>query len=202
MIHEETEKHSQIMASAAALFARQGYKKTTVDEIVAIAGISKGLFYHYYANKKELYLSLYNTYLDILSTAIRKKVDISERDFFLRLRQITHIRMEFMEEYPNLWVFLYSAYREDHPDIEPAIREKNKLLLQDSDKGSAANIDWSKLKQGVTPEKAIEITTWIAEGFMRKAEENHALLHTELFREFDSYMDCLMTGMYESGKEQ
>ena len=57
---KQTEKHVQIMTVAAALFAKYGYKKTSIDEIVSAAGISKGLFYHYYTNKAcLLYTSLY-----------------------------------------------------------------------------------------------------------------------------------------------
>ena len=38
-----------------------------MTEIVAEAGISKGLFYHYYENKKQLYLHIYDTYTAVLS---------------------------------------------------------------------------------------------------------------------------------------
>lgn len=200
MVRDETEKHNQIMTAAAALFAKQGYKKTTVDEIVDRAGISKGLFYHYFKSKMELYVYLYNTYVDILSSTIRKRVDLSETDFFLRLRQLAYIRLDFFSEYPNLWGFLHSAYYENHADIEPLIKEKNSALLKSAYSGSAANIDWSKLKKGMTSDKAIEIITWLAEGFMRKLPENSNLPNKELFNQFDEYMECLKTGLYELRK--
>lgn len=201
MARDETKKHTQIMTAAAALFAKQGYKKTTVDEIVEGAGISKGLFYHYFENKKELYLCLYNTYIDILSNSIRKKVDLSETDFFLRLKQLARIRLDFFMEYPNLWDFLYSAYYESHTDVEPLIKEKNNTLLKNAYSGSAASIDWSKLKRGMSPEKAIEIVTWTAEGFMRNKPEKSKLPIAELFNQFDEYMECLKTGVYEFREE-
>lgn len=198
---DETEKHNQIMTAAAALFARQGYKKTTVDEIVAGAGVSKGLFYHYFKNKQEFYIHLYDTYIDILSNTIRQKVDLSEVDFFLRLKQLAYIRLDFFSEYPNLWGFLYSAYYENHTDVEPLIREKNDTLLKNAYSGSAAGIDWSKLKKGMTPDKAIEIVTWLAEGFMRKIPESRNMPNKELVYQFDEYMECLKTGLYELRKE-
>lgn len=201
MVHDETKKHNQIMTAAAALFAKQGYKKTTVDEIVVGANISKGLFYHYFENKKELYLCLYNTYVDILSDAIRQKVDLSETDFFLRLKQLAYIRLDFFLEYPNLWGFLYSAYYECHSDVEPFIKEKNNTLLKNAYSGSAANISWDKLRKGMTPDKAIEIVTWIAEGFVSKISDKINIPNTELFNQFDEYMECLKTGLYELMEE-
>lgn len=196
MIQNETEKHNQIMTAAATLFAKQGYKKTTIDEIVVKAGISKGLFYHYFKNKKELYIHLYNSYIDIFSDSIRNKVDITETDFFERMKQIAHIRIDFVTEYPALWDFLFLAYYEENPDIAPLIKEKNETLLQTSYAGSAANIDWSKLKKGISPDKAIEVITWIAEGFVRKISHMQSS-YLENYYEFDEYIEFLKNGMYE-----
>lgn len=201
MAHEGTKKHSQIMTAAAALFAKQGYKKTSVDEIVAAAGISKGLFYHYFKNKKELYLYLYDSYVEILSRTIAQELDLSESDFFLRLKQLASIRLAFFSEFPSLWAFLYSAYYESHADVEALIREKNNKLLKNASSGSAANIDWSRLKTGLSPDKAIEMVTWLADGYMRSIPDVSSVPSAQLFSQFDIYMECLKTGIYESGED-
>ena len=104
---QDTEKHTLIVNAAAALFAKYGYKKTTVDEIVAEAGISKGLFYHYYQNKKQVYLYIYDTYTAALSKSVGKEVDTSNADFFDRLKQISRLRIAFINQFPDLWNFLY-----------------------------------------------------------------------------------------------
>lgn len=197
MIQNETKKHKKIVTAAAALFAKQGYKKTTIDEIVARAGISKGLFYHYFINKKELYLYLYHSYVDLLSNTIRERVDITEPDLFRRLKQITYIRIDFITEYPSLWDFLYSAYYEQHPDVAPSIKEKNQQLTQTSDATSAAGIDWSKLKSGLSPNTALELITWVAEGFVRKIANDPAS-NTKHYDQADEYLEYLKTGMYRS----
>jgi len=194
---KETEKHMQIMSAAAAVFARHGYMKTTVDEIVAAAGISKGLFYHYYANKKELYLSLYEAYADVLSREIREKVDVSQTDFFIRLRQVSHLRIDIVTRMPHLWDFLYSAYNEQHPDIAPLIQSKNAQIVQESYNSSVSNIDWTKFRSGLNPDKAIELITWVAEGFVRKVTANGIHVMPETYMEFDDYLGYLKLGMYE-----
>jgi AcrR family transcriptional regulator len=198
MYQRETEKHRQIMTAAAALFARQGYQKTSIDEIVREAGISKGLYYHYFENKKELYIHLYNSYADILSNTICERVALSETDFFERLKQVSHIRIDFAVSYPSLYRFLYSAYYEEHPDIAPLIKNKNEELLQNSYQSSASNIDWSKLKQGLSPDRAIELVTWVADGFAQKIATTKGVDNTEAYGQFAEYLDYLRTGMYES----
>lgn len=47
-----------LMNAAADLFIAKGAESTTVDEIVAKAGVGKGTFYHYFATKTDVILAL------------------------------------------------------------------------------------------------------------------------------------------------
>jgi AcrR family transcriptional regulator len=47
-------KKQRIIKSATDLFIRQGYRKTSVDEIAREAGVAKGTVYLYFKNKAEL----------------------------------------------------------------------------------------------------------------------------------------------------
>lgn len=193
---KDTRKHTLIANAAAALFAKYGYKKTTIDEIVAAADISKGLFYHYYSNKKELYLELYDTYTKLLSDSIAKEIDTDNMDFFDRLKQISHLRIAFINQYPDLWGFLYTAYYEQHPDVTAEIKAMNQQLVQKSHTGAASNIDWSKLKEGVAPDTAITAVTWLAEGFVREVNSRKLQFDENIYAEFDTYLELLKTGLY------
>src|SRR5690606_5150400 len=46
-----------ILRVATELFSRQGYRKTSMDEVAAGAGVAKGTLYTYFANKNELLMS-------------------------------------------------------------------------------------------------------------------------------------------------
>ena len=50
------ETREKIMASAIDLYIEKGYHKATVDEIAKHAGVSTGIAYRYFKNKKELLL--------------------------------------------------------------------------------------------------------------------------------------------------
>lgn len=54
------QKREAILATAARLFAEQGYEATTADEIAAAAGVSVGTFYGYFRNKRQVFLTLFN----------------------------------------------------------------------------------------------------------------------------------------------
>ena len=49
---------SKIVSAAWRLYYEQGYENTTVDEIIALSGTSKGSFYHYFDGKDALLGSL------------------------------------------------------------------------------------------------------------------------------------------------
>ena len=49
---------NRIVTAAWKLFYSQGYENTTIDDIVASAGASKGSFYHYFSGKDQLLTTL------------------------------------------------------------------------------------------------------------------------------------------------
>jgi AcrR family transcriptional regulator len=50
-----TERRAQIIEAALACFARKGYVHTTLDDIVAASGLSKGSLYWYFKSKDEIF---------------------------------------------------------------------------------------------------------------------------------------------------
>lgn len=51
-------KRQEILQSAHACFAKKGFEASTVDDIVAQSGLSKGAIYNYFKSKDEIYLAL------------------------------------------------------------------------------------------------------------------------------------------------
>jgi AcrR family transcriptional regulator len=58
-----------IQASALALFGRQGYEATTIEQILADAEVSETTFYRYYRTKKDLVLT--DEYDSVFAAAVR-----------------------------------------------------------------------------------------------------------------------------------
>ena len=53
-------RRKAILDAAMALFDRQGYASTTVDDVAAAAGLSKGSIYNYFDSKQDIYTQLFN----------------------------------------------------------------------------------------------------------------------------------------------
>ena len=54
------EKQQRIINAGYRVFSQNSYKKSPMSEIAGEAGISKSLLFHYFRNKKELYLFLWD----------------------------------------------------------------------------------------------------------------------------------------------
>jgi len=56
-------RRDAILRAASTLFSRQGYHSTSVADVIAAAGISRGTFYLYFDNKDSLFLELIEQFI-------------------------------------------------------------------------------------------------------------------------------------------
>jgi AcrR family transcriptional regulator len=56
---EPQQRREQLLDTGAALFAEQPYEDVFMEDIAARAGVSRGLLYHYYPNKRDLYVAVF-----------------------------------------------------------------------------------------------------------------------------------------------
>ncbi|WP_211589557.1 TetR/AcrR family transcriptional regulator [Microbispora sp. H11081] len=57
--HLEEPVRQRLLAEATRLFAGRGFESTSVQEIVAAAGVTKGAMYHYFDSKDDLLREIY-----------------------------------------------------------------------------------------------------------------------------------------------
>jgi AcrR family transcriptional regulator len=56
------ERRVQILLAAQSCFGKAGYHKTTMDDIVAAAGLSKGALYWHFKSKEKIFLALFDEF--------------------------------------------------------------------------------------------------------------------------------------------
>jgi AcrR family transcriptional regulator len=84
---DHDEKRMGLLASAAKVFATEGFERASMARIAAEAGISKANIYHYYDSKHALLYDILDTYL----TELRDRViglDLSGLDPEAQLRAV------------------------------------------------------------------------------------------------------------------
>ncbi len=78
------ERRAQILDTALEVFARQGFKGSTIQDIANAAGISPGLLYHYFTSKDELLRAIVEThsYLPQLRKVLEKRQHLPAKEVF------------------------------------------------------------------------------------------------------------------------
>lgn len=69
---DRDERRAQVLRHAKRIFARKGYHRTNVADIVSRARIARGTFYLYFRNKREIFEVLLDQALRDLSERIRR----------------------------------------------------------------------------------------------------------------------------------
>jgi len=68
---EPVERRSQILGHAARLFGDKGYHHTSINDIIVAAGVARGTFYLYFANKRRIFEELVDILLLRLASCIQ-----------------------------------------------------------------------------------------------------------------------------------
>src|SRR5258708_919946 len=84
---EREARREQVLRHAKRIFARKGYHRTNISDIIARARIARGTFYLYFENKRELFEELLAHVLDELRRRIeRLRIGPGEPDPVEQLR--------------------------------------------------------------------------------------------------------------------
>jgi TetR/AcrR family transcriptional regulator, transcriptional repressor of aconitase len=108
----EQHRRTQILSGAMACFARQGYRATSMDDVVRECGLSMGAIYSYFGSKEELFLALSddraNQTLAYLNDLFRRPGPMADKtraavDYFFSLLSdelipLARVTVEFMNE--------------------------------------------------------------------------------------------------------
>ena len=197
------EKQEKILSAAISEFADKGFDKASTNEIVKEAGISKGILFHYFKNKKNLFLFAYDHFIELCMSEFFKKVDADERDLFIKLRQIASFKLELGHKYPMIFKFFEVAISEDCSEVRSEIEERKKTLIESNYSKIFNNIDVSKFREGVDVSKSMNIIMWTLEGFgtseleKAKVSVSKRLDYENLFAEMDIYLDILKASFYK-----
>ncbi len=183
-------------------FAKQGYKNASTDNIVKEAAISKGALFHYFKNKKGLFLFLYDYSLEIIKNEILLKINYEEKDIFKRRRDAILQKLEVLKIHPELYEFLGTAYLDDSPEIKMEIASRNEKLMVFGKAKLYDGIDTSRFRPGLDIGRALEIITWADEGFTKKVTVQirniplDQINYDEMLKELDIYMEILKKSFY------
>lgn len=117
-------KQDKMINGALKIFARNGFRHASTDEIVAEASISKGLLFHYFYSKAGLYsfLTEYSARFAMveLNSELRRREDLPFFDFQYAL---TRAEALIMRQYPYMLLFMENAGSDIEADTYDLTKE-------------------------------------------------------------------------------
>ena len=124
------EKQDRMINAALKIFALNGYKHASTDDIVTEAGISKGLLFHYFGSKLGLYTFLYDYSVRFMKLELTRGVldATSSKDYFELRKQIEYAKMQVLKNYPYMQQFLERSKFENVKEALLAIEEQRNVL--------------------------------------------------------------------------
>ena len=109
------EKQLAIINGGYRVFSQNSYKKSPVSEIAAEAGISKSLLFHYFKNKRELYLFLIKNAADTTYKYLYEFGCGEEDDFFEIMHRGLKAKVALMKKISRPHLFYPQSILRNRP---------------------------------------------------------------------------------------
>ncbi|MGN1343268.1 MAG: TetR/AcrR family transcriptional regulator [Traorella sp.] len=183
------EKQQIIINAGFKIFSKNSYKKSPVGEVAKEAGISKSLLFHYFHNKKEFYLFLWNKSCELTVDALKKYQCYDKNDFFEMMELGLKCKMDLMREYPDLSNFALKAFYEDDPDVYHDIQENYQEYKKINSYKSLMKIDLSVFKEDLDIRMMLMDMYYASEGFLLRKLRNHDVDVDKMEKEFSEMME-------------
>ncbi|MBS6196278.1 MAG: TetR/AcrR family transcriptional regulator [Clostridiales bacterium] len=90
----------RIMDAALSEFSEQGYGASSVNTICSAQGVSKGIIYHYFRTKDELFLACVEECFDLLAAYVKEKLQMEKGSVEEQLEEYFSVRTDFFTKYP------------------------------------------------------------------------------------------------------
>jgi TetR/AcrR family transcriptional regulator len=97
------------MKVALALFSRQGYESTGIQEVVTVAGITKPTLYYYFGSKQGLLEAIVAEYGKILAGIIRKEAEY-HHNLVMNLSGLFRETLSFALEHPDFFRLMMGLF--------------------------------------------------------------------------------------------
>lgn len=160
------EKRERIINAGYRVFSRNSYKKSPVGEIAAEAGISKSLLFHYFHNKKELYLFLWDEACRTTVQVIEEEKCYEPDGLFEMMYKGIKAKTRIMKKYPDLTAFAMKAFYEQEPETFGHIQESYEMLLNGKARQALLKVDKEEFREGLDLEMMYKEMFWASEGYL------------------------------------
>ncbi len=199
------EKRKNILNACLTEFAEHGYLNASTNRIVKAAGISKGLLFHYFENKKKLFLYVLDYTINQLMQKMSTYSVTLSGDFFEQIGQYALIKMRIGIEEPEMYHILYDVYVNLPKEIKDELMQRYGQILSDSRKDFIMTMDKTRLREGITAETAVNLIIDFLDGyyqrnielFKTKTPDELLAYINDMLDDIMGYLNIIKRGLYK-----
>ena len=179
------EKQQDIINAGFRVFSENSYKKSPTSEIAAEAGISKSLLFHYFQNKKELYLYLWDKCAEITIDHLTRAGCYEQTDLFEMMHRGMEAKLTLIRKYPRIGTFVIKAYFEKDPDVRPAVQKSFQKMLDFKAMKTLKNVNPDDFIPGIDIEQMYRQMYWASEGYLWEKVQGAELDVDQMEKDFE-----------------
>ncbi len=184
------EKQDRIISASVKEFALHGYENASTNRIVSDAGISKGILFHYFGNKQNLFDFIAEYCSLVLIEDYYAKLAGSETDFFARLKQLLQLRFQITELFPYVFPFYDRMKNEGSEHSAEFLKQLRDYNFYEPFK----RCNRTDFYHGTDYEKLVGYTEWIVDGFVNSCKGKDAKATDKAIEEFIKNYRTMLTG--------
>lgn len=198
---QDDARRSRILEAALVEFAEKGYKKASTNTIVKEAGVSKGLLFHYFISKKDLFVFIYKHAIDTITNELYENVNFADKDVLKRMKQSTIVKIESYVKHP-LFVKLFEGFPLiKDKEITDAIIEQNQHVEEETYEKLFSNIDYYAFKDNINIDRALQVVRWTVDKISKDWQQIYKGVYTEeaykeLEMDITHYLDLFRESFY------
>lgn len=192
----------KILQVALNEFANYSYEKSSINRICIDGNISKGVMYHYFKDKDELYLLCirycYDTMVDYYKVRLKDELDWREE-----IKKFFEIRYHFFRENPLLQRIFFNTLLRMPEHLKEEIKKITKSLDELNYEFSMKILNKIEIRHGLKPEEIIflleAVQNMLNEKFHIRAEGTEKIeeLSLEYEEMAEKWIDIMLYGILE-----
>ena len=180
------EKQDRMINAALKLFAENGYRRASTDEMVKEAGISKGLLFHYFTSKAGLYEFICDYSVKFVIMEMSSTVGKEEKDYFRLRLQIEKAKMTAMKNFPYIQLFLLQMEKETSKEALEVMQPAAQALRSAYD-DIYQKADFGMLEE-ISVERLAKIVDYTLNGLLEELLRKSSLSPDTYYAEVSQYL--------------
>jgi AcrR family transcriptional regulator len=121
------ERRTQLLELGQRVFSSRPYDEIAMDEVAEMAGVSKGLLYHYFSSKREFFV-------ETIRAASLHLRSLTEPDITLapgaRLRAAIDAHLDYVREHGTIYATIYRSGTSIAPEVQDILDEHRGIVMQ------------------------------------------------------------------------